>query len=73
MLGRLTRLVIVRPAMLVVMMADAVPMVDFVRDVEHFLERKRTILHGIAMQRKQKHQENTKKAAHGKIVRHVGR
>jgi len=70
-LCRLARVVIVRPV-LIMMMAHPVQVVDFVGDVKGFLERKRTALHGKAVQRKQEHQENAEKATHGEVVERVG-
>lgn len=51
MLGRLTRIVIVGPAMLIVVMAYPFQVVYFVRNVEHFLEHRRTTLHSKTVQR----------------------
>lgn len=59
------RVVIVRRAVFIVVMADAFEMVDLVRNVEHFLERGRAILHCKSMQGQQQHQENAEKATHG--------
>ena len=70
-LCRLARVVVVRP-MLIVMMAHPFQVVDLVGDVKCFLKRKRTDLHGKAVQRKQEHQENAEKATHGEVVERVG-
>lgn len=72
MLGEVCRgfagIVIVRPAMLVMMVARTFQMVDLVGDVKHFRECKSTPLHRKTLQREQKHQENAEETAHWKIV-----
>lgn len=72
MLCRLPRVVIVRCAMLIMVMAHPVDMFNFVGDVKHFLKPKRAALRSETVQGKQEHQENAEKATHGEVVKRVG-
>lgn len=64
----LAGIVVVRRAMLIVMMALATDMGEFMGDVKHFYERKRTALHGKALQGQHQHQKNAKETTHRNFV-----